>query len=150
MTLFLFGCSDDAPVACEGFTGEPFMTFKPNRSDSLGIFYLNTGGSGDTIFSYKGESINIPIDLNSDTMFYQIIGDSNLGSLTLAYNLEQQYCAGTDELKIYFKTARFTPASTFTSIYTTAGNDTTQMDTAIDYATYLNTTLSVTSFEIKF
>lgn len=144
----LIACSDEPSVDCDGFSAEPSLIFKANKDDTLGVFFLNQSGNGDTLFSYDGDMISVPVDMSSDTMFYEIIGDSSLGTLILAYRLEQRLCSTSDELKQYFAEAQFTSKSTSNSISTVIDGAKLPLDTATGYASFLNQTLTDRYFEV--
>ena len=121
--MFMSGCSDDPVVDCDGFASEPSLEFKTNPNDTLGILFINASGNGDTVFGYGGNLFSVPIDMNSDTMILELIGDSSLGHLVFAYSLEQKFCSTSDELKQHFRTATFTPQSTYLDIATVIEGD---------------------------
>ncbi|MFT5512923.1 MAG: hypothetical protein ACI8SE_001322 [Bacteroidia bacterium] len=146
--VFMFGCSDSPVVDCDGFANEPSMTFKASTNDTLGIFFLNADGAGDTAFAHNGETLSIPIDMNSDTMFYDILGYSNLGRLVFVYSLVQEYCKTSDQLKQFFKSTKFTPQSTYLNVQTVIDGSSTDIDTSAGYASFLNQTRTVSYFKI--
>ena len=146
--VLLFGCSDDPIGDCDGFSGEPSIQFKASTNDTLGILFINNRGIGDTAFAFNGGLLSIPIDMNSDTMFYDVLGDSNLGRLVLAYTLEQQFCETADELKQHFRSAKFTPQSTFFNIKSVIDGSATPLDTNAGYGSFLNQTRTERYFEV--
>lgn len=149
LIVFMYGCSENPAIDCDGFAGEPHLVFKSTTTDMFGVFFLNQGGIGDTLFSYQGEPLHVPVDMSSDTMFYEILGDSSLGKLVLAYQLEQRLCETSDELKQYFGSAQFTSASTIRNLFTVIDGVKLPVDTASGYAGFLNQTLSDRYFEVE-
>lgn len=149
LSVLMLACSDDVVVDCDGFEGEPYLLFKPTKADTFGVFFLNPGGIGDTLFSYQGETLKVPVDMSSDTMFYELLGDSLLGKLVLAYALEQRLCETSDQLKQYFAMAQFTSKSNTTNLYTIIDGAKLPVDTASGYAGFLNQTLSDRYFEVE-
>ncbi len=146
--VLLIGCADNPVVDCDGFASEPRLDFKANSNDTLGIFFINESGNGDTVFGYGGNLFSVPIDMNSDTMYLELIGDSSLGRLIFAYTLEQKLCATSDELKQHFRTATFTPQSTYLNITTVMEGTSTTIDTSFGYASFINQTRVARHFEV--
>ncbi len=152
LLLVLFGrCTSDNPmVLCEGFSEEPTIHFKLNSNDTFGIYFLNVRGIGDTLYAAGDSGIFAPVDMNGDTMTYEILLDTaSLGVMELRYSFEQKFCEDQDQLNLYFKTAQFTPATTAEEVSTVVNGFKTKLDTSSGYKSFLNNTLETRYFEIS-
>ncbi len=148
--LTLMGCSDPSGLPCDGYEAEPSLTITTTQNNPFAIFYLNSASLGDTVFSNSLNTLQLPIDPSSDTMFYTLIADSSLGEFMLVFNIEHRYCETTDELNLYFESAHFVLSDNLPDLYAVRDSNRIKVETSFSNSDFLNNTLSNHKLEFDF
>ncbi|MBO6515543.1 MAG: hypothetical protein JJ975_03240 [Bacteroidia bacterium] len=140
--LLLSACTDDPELPCNGYATEPSILIENVSGTQFGVFYLNQFSFGDTVFSDNSNTLRIPIDVQSDTMFYEVVTDTSIGKLFFVYDTEHQYCTSTDHWNVYFKNATITLLDNLPDLFTDADGERIKVNSGSDYTNFMNRTLS--------
>ncbi len=104
-------CDEDY---CHGFQGEPFFSMVSDSADFK--IYATNGEVGDTLYS-EDFLVQVPVDMNSDKMRYELYAPEYKGDIILDYALQVDECLEDDQVYLLFSEAKFSDESTFDEFY---------------------------------